>query len=133
MARQIDGSANHVGERFLGTRGRSNAAGTIEGANAWRYEPPATRVNPYVQEHTNLVASIRAGKPLNELRQVAESTLAAIMGREAAYTGQEVTWDDVVNANLDLTPPTVAFGPLPVEPVPVPGKTKLQRTWNSAV
>jgi myo-inositol 2-dehydrogenase/D-chiro-inositol 1-dehydrogenase len=133
MARQIDGSANHVGERFLGTKGHSDPAGTIEGANPWRYQPPQTKVNPYVQEHIDLIASIRAGKPLNELKQVAESTLTAILGREAAYTGQEVTWDDVANAPLDLTPPTVAFGPLPVEPVPIPGRTKLHRSWNAAV
>ena len=55
-----------------------------------------------MQEHTDLIASIRAGKPLNELKQVAESTLTAIMGREAAYTGQELTWDEVLKAELDL-------------------------------
>ncbi len=88
-------------------------------------------MSPYVQEHTDLVASIRAGKPYNELKQIAESTLTAIMGREAAYTGQEVTWDEVLNAAQDLTPPQVAFGPLEVPPVAMPGRTKLQRTWNS--
>jgi myo-inositol 2-dehydrogenase / D-chiro-inositol 1-dehydrogenase len=133
MARQIDGSANHVGERFLGTKGRSDAAGVIEGVNPWRYEEPEKKVSPYVQEHADLVASIRAGTPLNELRQVAESTLTAIMGREAAYTGQEITWEQVLEAPLDLTPPQLAFGPLPVEPVPVPGRTKLQRGWNEAI
>jgi myo-inositol 2-dehydrogenase / D-chiro-inositol 1-dehydrogenase len=76
------------------------------------------------------VASIRAGKPLNELKQVAESTLTAIMGREAAYTGQELTWDQVLNAELDLKPPQIAFGPLEVPPVPIPGVTRLNRKWN---
>jgi myo-inositol 2-dehydrogenase / D-chiro-inositol 1-dehydrogenase len=130
MARQIAGAANHVGERFAGTRGSSDAAGTIDGANAWRYAKPERSVNPYVQEHTDLVASIRAGRPLNELKQVAESTLSAIMGREAAYTGQAVAWDEMLNAEQDLAPPSLAFGPLDVPAVPMPGVTKLARSWN---
>ena len=81
-------------------------------------------------EHTDLVASIRKGQPLNELKQVAESTLTAIMGREAAYTGQELTWDEVLNADQVLAPPEVGFVSLVVPPVPMPGKTKLVRKWN---
>ena len=53
------------------------------------------RVDPYLQEHTDLIESIRKGEPLNELKTVAESTLTAIMGRESAYTGKVVTWDDI--------------------------------------
>jgi myo-inositol 2-dehydrogenase / D-chiro-inositol 1-dehydrogenase len=127
MCRQIDGTAGKVAERFVGNRGVADPAGTIEGPNAWKFERPAERTNPYVQEHTDLVASIRAGKPLNELQQVAESTLTAIMGREAAYTGQEITWDQILNASLDLTPPSITLGPLPVPAVAMPGRTKLAR------
>ena len=54
------------------------------------------------------------------------------MGREAAYTGQAITWDELLNAPLDLTPPNVAFGEMAVPPVPMPGRTKLARTWNEA-
>jgi hypothetical protein len=82
-----------------------------------------------VQEHTDLVASIRSGRPYNELKQIAESTLVAIMGREAAYTGQEMTFNGVLNAKQDLTPPITGYGPLTVPPVPMPGRTKLERTW----
>ena len=130
MCRQIDGTAGRVAERFVGTRGAADPSGVIEGPNAWRYERPAQRTNPYVQEHTDLVASLRAGKPLNELKQVAESTLTAIMGREAAYTGQEITWDQILNAQLDLTPPKIALGPLEVPAVAMPGRTKLVRGWS---
>jgi hypothetical protein len=83
-----------------------------------------------VQEHTDLIASIRAGQPLNEGRQVAESTLTAIMGREAAYTGQVITWDELLNAEQNLMPPQLALGPLPVSPVAMPGKTTLKRSWE---
>jgi predicted dehydrogenase len=127
MCRQIDGNTNHVGERFAGTRGTTDARTTIEGVNPFKYEGPTP--NPYVQEHVDLLASIRAGTPLNEGRQVAESTLTAIMGREAAYTGQAILWDDLMNCDQNLTPPTVQFGAMPVPPVAMPGKTKLVRSW----
>jgi hypothetical protein len=87
-------------------------------------------VNPFVQEHTDLIASLRSGRPYNELKGIAESTLSAIMGREAAYTGQEVTWDDVLNAQQDLTPSEVGFVDMDVPPVAMPGKTKLVRGWK---
>jgi myo-inositol 2-dehydrogenase / D-chiro-inositol 1-dehydrogenase len=132
MCRQIDGTRGRIGEEFLGSKGASNAADKITGAHAWNWEKPERNVSPYVQEHTDLIASIRAGKPINELKQVAESTLTAIMGREAAYTGQEVTWDELSNSTQDLTPPQVAFGPLEVPPVAMPGRTKVNRTFNEA-
>jgi len=132
MCRQIPGTANRVGEWFIGTKGQADPSKEIRGSAPWTYVPPARRPNGYVQEHTDLVASIRTGKPYNELKQVAESTLTAIMGREAAYTGQEMTWDTVLNAKQDLTPPVGAhaYGPMSVPPVPMPGQTKLERVWN---
>jgi predicted dehydrogenase len=132
MCRQIDGSANFVGERFVGTKGMTDPSKSITGTNVFTFAPTQRPTNPYVQEHTDLIASIRAGKPLNEGRQVAESTLTAIMGRESAYTGQAVTWDELIAAPHDITPPNVAFGPMAVPPVPMPGRTKLLRTWNEA-
>ena len=128
MCRQIDGSANLVAEHFTGTKGSTDPKGIILGAKAFTYAGKSP--NPYVQEHTDLHASIRAGKPLNEGRQVAESTLAAIMGREAAYTGQSVAWDELLNSPQNIFPATVAFGTLPVAEVAMPGQTKLNRTWS---
>jgi predicted dehydrogenase len=132
MCRQIAGTRNNVGENFIGTHGQSNAAGKITGRKAWTFTSKEKPVSPFVQEHTDLIASLRAGRPYNELKQIAESTLTAIMGREAAYTGQEVTWDEVLNTTQQLMPPTIAFGALDVPPVAMPGRTKLQRTWNEA-
>jgi predicted dehydrogenase len=131
MCRQIEGTRGRIGEHFVGASGTSDASTFIQGARPWKYEAPERRVSPYVQEHTDLVASLRAGKPLNELQQVAQSTLTAIMGREAAYTGQEITWDEMLDAKQDLTPPMVAFGPLAVPAVPMPGRTKLERVWGA--
>ena len=79
-----------------------------------------------MQEHIDLIASIRAGKPINELKQVAESTLTAIMGRMSAYTGQEVTWDQALNSKESIVPEKLAFsGSMPVPAVAIPGKTEL--------
>jgi predicted dehydrogenase len=130
MCRQIEGTRSRIGEHFIGTKGRSNAANEIWGATPWKFQRAERPISPYVQEHTDLVASIRAGKPINELKQVAESTLTAILGREAAYTGQELTWDEVLNADQVLAPPVIAFGDLDVPPVPMPGRTKLVRKWG---
>ena len=131
MCRQIEGTKSRVGEHFIGTAGRSDASSFIKGGKPWTLDAAARETNPYVQEHIDLVASLRAGKPLNELKQVAESTLTAIMGRESAYTGQEITWDEMLNAEQALAPPSVAFGPLDVPPVPMPGRTKLARVWGA--
>ena len=132
MCRQIQGTQNRIAESFTGSKGTfdTNQSIKITGANPWTYQSTGKSVSPYVQEHTDLIASIRAGKPLNELKQVAESTLTAIMGREAAYTGQELAWDQVLKADLDLMPPKVEFGPLDVPPIPMPGVTRLNRKWN---
>jgi predicted dehydrogenase len=129
MCRQQDGTARYVGEYLIGTQGTSDPNAWIRGARPW--ERTGERVNPYVEEHRNLIASIRAGRPINEGRQIAESVLTSIMAREAAYTGQVVTWDDVLNANQDLVPKNLSFGPMPVPPVPQPGITQLARTTFS--
>ncbi len=127
MCRQMSGCSNRISERLVGTMGSTytdGANGHIEGQKAFKYE--GSSPNPYVQEHADLIASIREGRPLNEGRQVAESTLTAIMGRMSAYTGRELKWDWLIKeSKLDLTPPKYEMGDLPVEAVAVPGKTRL--------
>jgi predicted dehydrogenase len=127
MCRQTDGAAENVSERVVGSKGFSytdGGDGYIKDAKPYQNEKESP--NPYVQEHVDLIASIKAGKPLNEGRQVAESTLTAIMGRMSAYTGRALSWDWVMNASkLDLTPPHMEFKSLPPLEVAVPGKTPL--------
>ena len=81
----------------------------------------------YRQEHADLVASIVAGKPIVELRSTADSSLAAVMGRMAAYTGQRVTWEFAsVDSQLDLWPENLTLASsLPPPKVAIPGQTKL--------
>jgi predicted dehydrogenase len=122
MCRQQDGCSNNVSERVIGTKGSSNCCGIIKGSNDWKFEGNVP--GPYVQEHTDLITSIRAGKPLNEAQQIAESSLTAIMARMSAYTGQEVSWDQAMNSKESLMPEKLEFGPIAVPPVAVPGKTQ---------
>jgi len=108
----------------VGTKGTSNCQNLIQikGGDPWRFlgKDP----NAYRQEHLDLINSIRAGKPLNEARTAAESTLMGIMGREAAYSGKSVTWDAALNSTTRLGPEKYEFGDLPFPEVAVPGKYK---------
>jgi len=125
MCRQIEGCENNVSEAVAGSNGSWSSNGgqyRFTGKNPARVRNSG--IDPYVQEHVDLIASIRAGKPLNELQTVAESTLTAIMGRMSAYTGEALTWDQALGSKLDLMPQHLAFGPLPTPPVAVPGQTK---------
>jgi predicted dehydrogenase len=110
---------------YVGTQGTAylhhpQKSGVIEGRNPWRFE--GAEVPAQVQEHRDLIESIRAGTPINEARRIAETTLTSILGREAAYTGKALTWDEVFASDLDLSPPKYEFGPNPVRPVRVPGR-----------
>jgi predicted dehydrogenase len=124
MCRQIKGCADRVEEKIVGTKGYAFGYGEIGGAAPWKFE--ADEPNPYVVEHTDLIASIRAGKPLNEGKRIAESTLCAILGRMSAYTGRAISWEwGLTSSKLDLSPAKYEFGPNPVDPVAIPGKTPL--------
>ena len=121
---QINGCHTRVSERIVGTKGVAHGNGVIEGAKAYKYAGESP--DPYVQEQTDLIASIRNGEPINEGKRVAESTMVAIMGRMSAYTGRALKWDWAMNASkLDLSPPKHEFGDIPPRPVAVPGKTQL--------
>ena len=125
MCRQQNGTPGKVEEMVTGTQGQMlmrPGFSRIENGEAWRYTGPNN--NPYVTEHVDLQRAIRSGNRLNETRAVAESTLTAIMGREAAYTGQEISWDQALNSKQDLMPAVLAFAECPTPPVPIPGKTK---------
>ncbi len=127
MCRQIDSCTNRISDRIVGSQGLADVGGStasIKGAKPFRYEGPDQ--NPQVQEHTDLINSIRDGRPLNHGKRIAGSSLTAIMGRMSAYTGRELKWNWALKASkLDLSPSNYAFGDLEVRPVAVPGETKL--------
>jgi myo-inositol 2-dehydrogenase/D-chiro-inositol 1-dehydrogenase len=123
MCRQQAGTPGLVAESLRGTKGQCDTQDgrryEIAGPSAWKWTGEYT--NPYQQEHTNLIASIRQGSPINELRQVADSTLAAIAGREAAYTGKVISLEQLMASPESIVPAKLEFGPIAVPPVPVPG------------
>jgi hypothetical protein len=121
MCRQIAGCANNVSEAVVGTQGSwTSQRRAITGERPWAFRGRDNE--PYQQEHVALIESIRAGRPINDLRQVAHSTLTAIMGRMSAYTGRAVTWDQALNAEGSIVPANLAWDMnLPVPPVAIPG------------
>jgi predicted dehydrogenase len=125
MARQIEGCENNVSETIVGSKGRWYSGGyRFTGAANDRIR--TGQEFPYVQEHIDLLESIVSRKPVCELKQVAESTLTAIMGRMSAYTGKAVTWEIALNSKLDTFPQNLALGnPMAEPPVPKPGLTEL--------
>jgi predicted dehydrogenase len=126
--RQHDGAYNEVTDYVTGTKGIfSNgrlATQGISGETNWKYKGPTRDM--YQVEHDELFAAIRAGKPINDGVNMAHSTLMAIMGRMAAYTGQVVTWDQALNSKEALVPAKLDWSaPLAVTPRAIPGQTKL--------
>jgi predicted dehydrogenase len=132
MCRQIKGCFTRVSEQFFGTEGSVWGDGKLVGKQVALPEFEE-KGGPYVQEHRDLIKSIREGKPLNEARNVAESTMVAIMGRISAYTGQIIRWADLTKNekspwyNLTLTPTALDFeqGKVVAPPenlIPLPGE-----------
>lgn len=138
MCRQIDGCVNNVSEFIQGTKGSWDSS-TMEikdlaGNVIWKYDYEAEKANfkqtdPYTLEHVNWINSIRGNKPLQQASETAVSNMAAIMGRESAYTGAETTWDAMTASPLDYTPKDLNLGKMDMSTftVPVPGKPLEQK------
>ncbi len=125
--KQQDNTSNFVDEFVLGTKGRAQVlAKKIEGEKKWHYRSdPKKPTDPYMLEHVNLFKSIRAGEPLNQGHYMCNSTLTAIMGRMCTYTGQSLTWDQLMASEERLGPDKYEWGDMPEPPVAVPGVTKI--------
>jgi len=130
-ARQINGCTNRKVQQINGTKGYADAAGKIfdlQGNEVWRYPMPEEEdteskwkvTNPFVQEHINLVTGIRTGNTVNDAEAQVNSTLMTVMGRISAYTGKDVTWEEIINSDLYLGPKTYAFGPVTGIPEEIP-------------
>jgi len=112
-----------LGSAGLGTLPPNWSDPIINAKERWRYRGP--KKDMYQQEHDELFASIRRGQPINDGDWMAQSTLMAIMGRMAAYTGQMVTWEDVMNSQERLVPEQLDWKmKLDAAPMAIPGFTK---------
>lgn len=149
MCRQIDGCANNVSEFIQGTKGSwtssdQNSAEKfvikdLEGNVLWKFDLDKEKAdfkqtNPYVLEHVNLVNHIRDNKPINQAEETAVSCLTAIMGRESAYSGAVVKWDEVSNSSLSYLPEKLEIGSVDMSKyvVMVPGKPKEEKEMAQA-
>jgi predicted dehydrogenase len=103
---------------FIGTKGKY-AGNEIAGWNPWKFDGQLERSGVY--EQRAMIESIRKSQPRAEAENGAYAALTAIMGRESAYTGKLVTWEEMLNSDLDLLPKRLEFGPAPQRAVPVPG------------
>ncbi|MGM9740597.1 MAG: Gfo/Idh/MocA family protein [Candidatus Cryptobacteroides sp.] len=135
MCRQIDGCSTAVGEIIYGTKGSWNSFDheikDLDGNVVWKFDNEKAEAefqqhNPYVLEHVDLVNHIRKGEPIDEATACATSTLAGVMGRTAAYTGDTVTWDDMSQSEQNYLPEKQELGPVDMSgyTVQVPGKAK---------
>ncbi|MBZ0255197.1 gfo/Idh/MocA family oxidoreductase, partial [bacterium] len=134
--KQQPGAFDRVHEIVRGAKGTSNCRNWInaEGKN-WTLNKKFQK--DYVQEHADLVAAITGGGYINEARNVAYSTMTAIMGRMAGYEAREVSWDEALNSNQTLglhdKYEDYKLGPVPARPVVIPGGKPYDKTigWVS--
>lgn len=126
--RQISGCYNENNCYLLGSQGQGGITRrgvTLSGAEDWQYKGP--KPSMYQVEHDELFKSIRDGQPINDGDRMVNSTLMAIMGRMAGYTGKEVTWDMALNSNEKLVPDTPSWNaPVNFRGWPMPGLTSFE-------
>jgi predicted dehydrogenase len=119
--RQMSECFSETEDYVFGTKGTAKVlANSIKGETNWRYE--GKKPSMYELEHVALMNSIRRGEGLNNGDYMCKSTLMAIMGREAAYSGQVITWKDAMESDMKLGPDNVAWGEAPEVVVPMPGR-----------
>jgi len=137
QCRHQTGTASRVDEVFQGTNGSvvtgkgemTDLDGKIKYKypNKWDEDP-----NPYQVEHDKLFQSIRNSEVINDVQYGAKSTMAAILGRMATYTGKKITWDQAINSKEILVPDNLSWNSEPPTLpdnngkylIAVPGKTK---------
>ncbi len=135
MCRQIDGCVNNVSEHIQGTKGSWSSnkmeITDLQGNVLWKYDGEKEKAdykqtNPYVLEHVDFINHIRANTAINQAEETAISCLTAIMGRESAYSGAAVTWDEISNSSLNCLPEKLEIGKVDMSGyvIPVPGKAK---------
>ncbi len=127
--RQISNCYSENSDYILGATGVGYGGWNqpiIRGPHPWRHQGPAPGSHMYQTEHNVLFASIRNQSAVNDGVWMANSTLMALMGRTAAYTGQEITWEQALNLQEKLVPDPLQWDMnLPIMPMPMPGRTKL--------
>jgi len=126
--RQVANCFSENSDYLMGSDGVGKIPGwqppNIRAKTTWRYNGP--RTDMYQTEHDELFAGIRSGKHINDGEWMTSSTLLGIMGRMAAYTGKEVTWEQAMNSQEKLVPDQLDWKmKLEIPPMARPGSTPL--------
>ncbi|TAH21606.1 MAG: gfo/Idh/MocA family oxidoreductase [Cytophagales bacterium] len=138
QCRHIPGTMSRVSEFLQGTKGKATTNGSttimdLKGNKVWEYRGKDDP-DPYQQEHTELFEAIAKGEfKFSDAENGAKSTMTAIMGRLATYSGQVINWDEALKSDINLMPKEFSWSALPLVlpdanglyPIAVPGKTKV--------
>ena len=134
QCRHQPGTVSDVSEHLVGTKGKATEGKIfdLKGNNIWRYKGEGD-ADPYQVEHDVLFDCIVNNKPINDAERGAKSTMTAIMGRMATYSGKKVKWEEALNSNINLMPDAYTWDTLPKTlpdkdgyyQIPMPGKTKV--------
>jgi len=127
--RQQENCWNETDDYVYGTKGKARVLKfTVDGPEKWTYPDAKTKPSMYLVEHQELNKAISEGRTINNGTYMSYSTMLAIMGRMACYTGQRLTWDQAINSSESLTPAEYAWGdvklPRSALAVALPGVTK---------
>jgi hypothetical protein len=129
-----------VTEWAHGEKGSANVSGSqidVKNGQGWSYKGPKPP-DAYQVEHDDLMDAIRQNKPYNEAEYGAHSTMTSILGRMASYSGQQIKWDDAINAEVSVMPKNFAFDAQPPTlpnkegryPIPMPGQSGDENVWQ---
>ncbi|MDX1618485.1 MAG: hypothetical protein R3224_06845, partial [Balneolaceae bacterium] len=138
QCRHQPGCMSRVAEFFQGSKGTVDISGDRGTINNWKgntlYDHDGENdPNPYQQEHDELFAAIRNGDQINNAEYGAKSTMTALLGRMATYSGKVITWEEAMKSNKSEMPEEFSWEAAPPAlpdengryPVPVPGDTEV--------
>ncbi|MBC6489716.1 Gfo/Idh/MocA family protein [Flavihumibacter stibioxidans] len=136
QCRHIPGTMSRVDELLIGTKGKIHCGAAritdSKGTSLYQFDRK-TENNPYQTEHDELFAAIAKGQyKFSDAENGAKSTMTAVLGRMATYSGQVIEWDKAINSGMDIMPRTFAWDAAPPivpdadgnYPIAIPGKTK---------
>ncbi len=130
--RQYLDSYNYTGDTIVGTKGIAKfgtSSASITGEKAWNWRKPRTPKSMYDLEHEEFYKAIRTGERKDDAEWIGHSTTMAILGRTACYSGKNITWDEMWNADQKLVPDVIDMnGELPIRPMRIPGVAETQDT-----
>lgn len=141
QCRHMDGCHTEVAEHAHGTLGTADVSGARMKGKSGQWRSRTKPIDVYQQEHIDLFSALRRGDIYNEGDMGIDSTLTAIMGRMATYSGKVITWDEALASTLDLSPTEYSFTATPpvvpdangFYPIPIPGQTDVLNAPAQAV